>query len=212
MAMTLWRRAGWGSALIEVQAAEYGLPLELVEAGDVFADPAARAAMTQINPLGQIPALRLEDGRLMTESAAITLWLADMTQSDALVPAPDAAERADFLRWLIWMVANIYPCFTYADEPTRFVADPVEARGFQARVHERLKALWLQAEAAASTPWFLGARFSALDLYAAVMLRWEPGPDWFAAHTPRLAAIAADAAARPAVAGIMAANFADQPG
>jgi hypothetical protein len=33
-----------------------------------------------------------------------------------------APERAKFLRWLVFIVANIYPTFTYADDPSRFVA------------------------------------------------------------------------------------------
>jgi GST-like protein len=37
----------------------------------------------------------------------------------------------------------------------------------------------------------LGTTFSALDLYVAVMNTWRPGPAWFQAECPRLAAIAA---------------------
>ena len=38
------------------------------------------------------------------------------------MPAPGAPERAAFLRWLVFLVANIYPTFTYADDPARFVS------------------------------------------------------------------------------------------
>lgn len=207
--MKLWRRADWGSAIVEAQAAAYGLPLELVEVGDLFEDAGARAALAAVNPVAQVPTLLLDDGRLMTESAAITLHLADLTGSDLLVPGPRAAERADFLRWLVFVVANIYPCFTFADDPSRFVADPGAAAAFKARVGEHKKGLWRMVEPAAGAPWFLGPRLSALDVYVAVMTRWGPGRDWFAAEAPKLDAIARAVEARADMAPVFAANFPD---
>lgn len=59
-------------------------------------------------------------------------------------------------------------------------------------------------EAAAGAPWFLGERFSALDLYLVMLTRWRPRRAWFDAHAPRLAAIADRAAALPAVAPVLA--------
>ena len=50
--------------------------------------------------------------------------------------------------------------------------------------------LWRQVEGAAGSPWFLGERFSALDIYLAVMTRWRPKRGWFESETPRLFAIA----------------------
>ena len=62
------------------------------------------------------------NGSIMTESAAITLLLAEQRNDDSLVPGAGSAERAAFLRWLVFVVANIYPTYTYADEPSRFVS------------------------------------------------------------------------------------------
>jgi len=39
-------------------------------------------------------------------------------------------------------------------------------------------------------PWVLGERFSALDLYVAVMNMWRPGPAWFKLECPALVGIA----------------------
>jgi GST-like protein len=143
----------------------------------------------------------------MTESAAISLHLADRTGRDDLVPGPAAPERAAFLRWLVYLVANVYPTFTYADVPTRFVPDETAAKAFRAEVGAYQKRLWADVEAVAGAPWFLGSRLSALDLYLAVMTHWRPGRAWFAEHTPRLIAIADAAAALPAVAPVIARNF-----
>ena len=121
--MTLYGRPGWGSVLTEAQLVWYAIPFTFHEVGDLFADERARQELAKINPLAQIPTLVLPDGAVMTESAAITLWLADQAGSHELVPEPQAAERARFLRWLIFITSNIYPTYTYADDPSRFVAE-----------------------------------------------------------------------------------------
>jgi GST-like protein len=200
---------GWGSAIVEAQLAFYGLPFRFEDTGDLFASEEARAKLRPLNPVAQVPTLVLPDGQVMTESAAITLHLADLAGRDDLVPGPHAAERAAFLRWLVFIVANIYPTFTYADLPERFVkaGGDEAAKGFRAEVDAYAKRLWQALEAAAGTPWLLGSRLSALDLYAAVMTQWRPKRDWFAEQAPRVLAAADAAAALPAVAPVMARNF-----
>lgn len=209
--MALYRRRGWGSALIEAQLAWYAMPVELVEIGDVFRDAGARDDLIRINPAGQVPALILPDGRMMTESAAITLYLADLAGRADLVPEPAAPERAYFLRWLIFIVAQIYPCFTFGDAPARYVSDPKAQEEMQQRIFARAEQMWraLGAAAAPDGPWFLGDRLSALDLYLGVMTYWEPGPDWFRAHLPRVHAIGQAVRDEPRLAPVFAANFDD---
>jgi GST-like protein len=201
---------GWGSAIVEAQLAFYGLPFDFVAAGDLFDSAEARDKLRAVNPLAQVPALVFDDGTVMTESAAITLHLADLTGRDDLVPGPQAAERAAFLRWLVFLVANVYPTFTYADVPGRFVTAGEEAaKAFRAEVDAYAQRLWGVVESAAARPWFLGPRLSAIDFYLAVMTQWRPKRDWFAAQAPRLLAAADAAAALPAVRPVMARNFKD---
>jgi GST-like protein len=203
----LYGRPFWGSAIVEAQLAWYGLPFDYDEVDDLFQSAAARAALAPVNPLAQVPALVLPDGRVLTESAAITLHLADATGRDDLVPRAGAAERPAFLRWLVFLVANLYPTFTYADDPQRFVRDPQAAAAFAAAVEDHRRRLWGIVESAAAEPWFLGARLSALDLYAAVMTRWRPGRAWFEAEAPKLAAIGQRALAEPRLRAVWQHNF-----
>lgn len=206
--LVLHGEPGWGSAIVEAQLAFYGLPFRFEATGDLFEAAEARERLRALNPLAQVPVLVLPDGAVMTESAAITLHLADLTGRDDLVPGPQAAERAAFLRWLVFLVANVYPTFTYADDPARFVkADESVRTAFRAEVDAYARQLWGHVEAAAVGPWFLGQRFSALDVYLAVMTKWRPRREWFAAHAPRLLAAADAAAALPTVAPVMARNF-----
>ncbi len=187
---TLYARPGWGSVIVEAQLAYYGLDYTLQDAGDLFTSEAARTALSAINPVAQLPTLILPDGQIMTESAAITLHLADLTGCDDLVPGAKEAGRAQFLRWLVFIVANIYPTFTLADNPSRFVTDKAGHEDFLANVFAYKETLWRTVDAHAQAPWFLGSRFSALDVYVCAMTHWRPQRAWFEANTPRLSAIA----------------------
>ena len=142
-----------------------------------------------VNPIAQIPTLVLDDGSVLTESAAITLHLVDLTSRDDLVPGPLSPERAAFLRWLIFLMANTYPTFTYADDPARFVDTEGARDEFRLSVDAYAARLYGHAEAVANAPWFLGERFAALDISLAVMTQWLPRRAWFAANTPKLYAI-----------------------
>ncbi|WP_084399294.1 glutathione S-transferase family protein [Henriciella aquimarina] len=188
--MELYGMPHWGSDIVEYQLALYGIDYDFIPTGDLFDDVGAEDALRQVNPLRQIPTLILDDGTVMTESAAITLLLADLTGRDDLVPPAGAPERAHFLRWLIFIVANIYPTYTYVDLPSRFV--PVEGaqESFVHAVHGYAHRLYGDLESAAEGPWFLGERYSALDIYVAVITRWTPRRAWHLENSPALTKIA----------------------
>lgn len=192
--MKLYGEPGWGSAIVEAQLDWYGIDYDFERVGHLFESAAARERVGEANPLAQIPTLVMPGGAVMTESAAITLDLAENRHDDSLVPAPGSAERARFLRWLLFTVANVYPTYTYGDVPERFVSVSPEAQAaFRETVLGYGKRLYGLMEAEAGSPWFLGERFSALDVYVRVMTEWRPGRDWFREHTPRLDAIASRA-------------------
>ncbi len=190
MSYKLYGRPGWGSAIVEAQLAWYGLPFSFEPVGDLFKEPDARARLEKVNPLAQVPTLVMPDGSIMSESAAITLLLADITGENSLVPGPKEKERAKFLRWLVFVVANVYPTFTYADDPARFVSVNAARDPFRAATDAYAQRLWRQVEREAGSPWFLGERFSALDIYIDIMTRWRPKRGWFETETPKLFAIA----------------------
>lgn len=171
---------GYGSAMVEAAFGVAGIPLDRVEI-----DPTNRDRLVAANPLAQVPTLFLPDGTVLTESAAILLYVDDLRPAAGLVPPAGDPDRPRFLRWLVFLVAALYPTFA--------LGTPRDG-------------LWRQLEAAAGAPWFLGERRSAVDLYLAVMTRWDPAP-WFAEHTPRIAAIARRASEEPGIREVIARNF-----
>ena len=204
--MRLFGEPGWGSAIVEAQLEWYGLPYELERVGNLFKAEEGRRRLSAVNPLEQIPTLVLADGSVLTESAAITLYLAELTGRDALVPASRDPKRAAFLRWLVFLVANVYPTYTYGDEPARFVDGAEAQQSFRSHVDAYATKLYSVLEGVVGAPWFLGERFSALDIYVCVMTRWRPKRAWFATNTPSLAAIAARTEQVPQLAACWARN------
>ena len=206
--MKLYGEHGWGSAIVEAQLAWYGFEHELEQVGDLFKSADARRKLEAVNPLAQVPTLVLADGTVLTESAAITLHLAEIADDDSLVPRAADPLRPVFLRWLMFLVANVYPTYTYADDPSRFVAASDAQQSFRDAVDRYARRLYSLLENQAGEPWFLGTRFSALDLYVTVMTRWRPRRAWFAEHAPHLFAIATKTEALDRFAAVWRANFA----
>ncbi|RPI61161.1 MAG: glutathione S-transferase, partial [Lysobacterales bacterium] len=147
--MRLFGEPGWGSAIVEAQLDWYGLPYDFDRVGNLFKDAEGRQRLEAANPLAQIPTLVLADGAVLTESAAITLYLAEVTGTDSLVPASGDAARATFLRWLVYLVANVYPTYTYGDEPARFVDGADAQQSFRSHVDAYAKRLYSVLEGVA---------------------------------------------------------------
>jgi len=186
-----------GSAIIEMALAEIGAPAEL--RGVPLEHDAQRAeAYRAVNPMGRVPTLVLPEGGVVTESLAILLVLEGRHPEAGLLPPATDPARAIALRWMTLAATEIYPCITRNDYPERFSADPVHAPAIAARAVEMARGIWRLIEAgAAPAPYVLGARFSAADLYLAVLSRWMEGDVWMPAHCPGIERLAGAVAARP---------------
>lgn len=198
---------GCGSAIVEAAFALAGIAHDYEEV-DYAGDSPTRARLLSVNPLGQVPALVLPGGRVLTESLALIHYADDLAPAAGLVPPAGDASRPDFYRWLAFLIAAVYPTFTYGDDAKKWVSDEAGAKLLRESTDRHRIALFKQMEGGAGAPWFLGARFSAIDLYLVAMTRWRPGRRKLAVEIPKLVAIADRAGALPAVQPVIARNFA----
>jgi GST-like protein len=207
--LTLFAAQGCGSAAIEVLLELADVPFERVDAPPWETSLAATERLRAHNPLGQVPTLVLGDGTVVTESAAIVLWLAG--QHPALAPSAPSA-RAAFHRWVVFLAANVYAALGVGDHPELWLAagDDEARTQLKAGADARVKACWQVLErgvAAAPGPFLLGETLGALDVYAAMIARWRPGRAWLEASCPCVAQATARAAANPVVARVGARHF-----
>lgn len=204
--LTILSFPGWGSAIVEACAELTGLSYQ-TEDVDPSVEGPAKDRLQKLNPLLQLPTVVLEDGSVLTESAAIAFYMADLAPGANIVPAPGDAARPAFLRWLVFFVAAVYPTFTYGDAPQRFVTSADARKELRASTDALRNKHFQLLESVVKGPFFLGDRLSVLDVYVWVMVHWRPGRAWFEQHTPKLAAIARSLDADPRLAKVKARNF-----
>ncbi len=178
---------GWGSAISELMLTLADIPYRFVDVSGFNSEGPQRDLLQKINPLCQVPTLMLENGEVMTETAAIALMVLDRRPD--LAPPVGRTERQQFQRLLVWLVANIYPTFTYADYPERWVPDAPAQLKKSCIEYRKSLYLWLNDQLSAE-PYAFGEQLTLLDCYLCVMRTWGPGHDWFQDNTPNISAIA----------------------
>ncbi len=163
----------------------------------------------EINPLRQIPTLVLLGGEVMTESAAILIWLADRYPEGRLAPTPLHRRRAAYLRWMIFVSSAIYGLAWVRNDPLRLVSDASQGPIVLQRIAERRSQCWrAMDEQIQPGQYILGDELSVLDLYVTVISRWSPRRNAFYAAAPRMAEIVRRVDAEPRLAEFWAERFA----
>ncbi len=173
---------------------------------DVDAGEHREAPYLAINPFGRIPAL-VTDGRAMAESAAICLWLADRHPDAGLAPAPDAAERTDYLQWMLFLASTLHGALMPYFYPQRYITDGNERAVKDAA--ERRAGEWfmhVEQHLAKNGPYLLGDAFSAADIYLFMLVRWGRHFQSTPASLPALGAFAQRMLARATVRDAFAAE------
>jgi glutathione S-transferase/GST-like protein len=183
-------------ALLEEIGAEYEKIVIDFEKGEHKSE-----AFLSVNPMGQIPALLLPDGTLMTETAAMLVQIADRHPAAALLPPVASAERARLLRWLLFLSSSVYPTVLRVYYAERHSTDPTAAPGIRAAAEAELDAHFaILADTLDPGPYLLGETFSAVDVLLWMLILWHPDPDRLLGGSPRLKRLVERAQARPAIA------------
>jgi glutathione S-transferase/GST-like protein len=154
-----------------------------------------------VNPMGQIPALVLPDGTLMTETAAMLVQIVDRHPEAKLAPLAGSAERARFARWLFFLASNVYPTtlrFYYSE---RYSTDPDAAEGIKAAAANDLDDQFgILDDALDPGPYLLGETYSAVDIMLWMLVQWHPDLTRLSEKAPRVVRAAKLVQERPAIA------------
>lgn len=206
--LTLYGSQGSGSAAIECALRRCFLPYRVVRAS-TWEEDSARAELARVNPLGQIPTLVLDDGTVITESAAILIHLGLEYPNAGLLPA-DTAIRARTLRGLVFIASNCYAAISIIDYPERWTTAtaPADHAALRQGARQRLHAHWeIFADTFAASPFLAGDAPGALDYLAAVVSKWSGARAHLARTRPEFEATLERIEADPVVADVFAAHW-----
>ena len=127
-----------------------------------------------VNPLGRVPALRLDDGTVITENSAILPFLADQRPGTSLFAPTGSAERARIQSWIGYLNSEVHTaCFRPINRPERYSADPAIHDSVRQRAREQLHTALSHVDRHLTGHGFLvGHRFTIADAYLGVFARW----------------------------------------
>lgn len=154
-----------------------------------------------INPRGYVPALRLDDGTLLTEVAAIVQYLGDLAPAAGVVPPAGTMQRVHLQEWLTFISSELHKAFS----PWLWHKETHEST--RQAVKERLAVRFAELDRLlAKQPFLLGERFSVADAYAFAIINWSHMLMISLKPYPALAAYMDRIAARPEVIAAMQAE------
>jgi GST-like protein len=204
--MLLYSARGSGGVAVEAALRLIGEPFDVVDSYTFNpATPESGDKVLAANPMRQVPALTLPSGEVLTESAAILIWLAEAYPEANLAPEPGDPARGQFLRWMSFVSSAIYALYWVKDDPSRLVPDPAGHEDLVERTLERVAWCWGAMDAQVAPGQFiLGDRLTVLDLYVNVVSRFRPRRTRFYEVAPKMAEAVKRVDADPRLAPIWA--------
>lgn len=160
-----------------------------------------------INPRRQVPSLKLPDGSIMSEGAAMLLHIADAHPQSRLAPPPGSSERAQHDRWLFFFAVNVYEGELRKIVPQDYVdseecADAVKTAAFgYVEKHYRIF-----EETLGEGPYTFGNTFTVLDIYVWMLAQWMPA-EWLESECPKINLLVESAKLRPNISPIQKWHF-----
>jgi glutathione S-transferase len=180
--MKLYYSPGACSLSPHIALCEAGLSFTLEKVDLKTKKTAGGGDYYKINSKGAVPALQLDDGRVLTEGPAIVQYIADQRPDSGLAPRWGSFERYQLMEMLNYVGTEIHsgfhPIFTPSSSAETKAA-AVETLG--------KKFDWLSKRIAGGK-YLLGDVFTVADAYLFTVLRWTDYAKMDRGKWPTLAA------------------------
>jgi glutathione S-transferase len=191
--MKLYYSPGACSLSPHIALLEAGLPYDLVKV-DLRAKKLENGDdYLKVNPKGQVPALVLDSGEVVTEGPVIVQMIADKASTKNLAPARDSAERYKLQEWLNYITAELHKNFGPMFSPV--LSDDAKAF-FKDRVMGKFRYVESQL---GGREYLMGKQFTVADGYLFTMLAWADRLKFDLSGLNNLKAYQARVGARPKV-------------
>jgi len=151
-------------------ANELGLDITLVKVDYNSHVTDGGANYYDVNSFGYVPALEVDEGKILREGPAIAQYLADLKPELNLVPPNGTFERYKLQEWLSFLTSEVH-------------------KGYIPLLYTKLSGKWVETakpklekryewinEQLANRPYLLGDSFSVADAYLFALTGWGQAP------------------------------------
>ena len=195
--LTLYYSPAACSLAVHTALEESGLPHQL-ECVSTREGATRRPGYLAVNPVGQVPALRLADGTILTQVLALLGYVADKVPDQRLLPT-NPLGRARALGHLGFLATSAHGAFRDWFRPDLCTSDESAQAAVRVTARERYFAQLEHVERTlGDNPWLLGRQYSLVDAAAFCFFLWGQVFEWPVTRLPRYRALARRVQARPA--------------
>jgi len=191
--MKLYYAPGACSLASNIALREAGIPFDAVKVDLRAKKTEGGEDFAAINPKGYVPALRLDNGEVLTENVAVLQYIGDQNPDAKLVPPAGGMERYRLVEGLGFINSEVHKAHGIFFNP----AASDETKGIYRNAITRRYG-WLQG-VLTGRQFLLGSQFTVADAYLYTILRWAPLAGLELAEWPALKSYADRIAARPRV-------------
>lgn len=126
----------------------------------------------KINPRGKVPALKLDDGSVLTENTAILTYLGMRYPEKNLLPKDSLAE-ARCISMMAWLSNSVHTIFGRIVRPERFSEEQSASSGIREMAKKNYWAALQEIDGiVAGKTWMQGEQYTTCDPYALVFYGW----------------------------------------
>ena len=150
---------------------DIGAPFELVKI-DTKTGEQRSADYLRLNPHARVPTLVYDGDRVMYESTAICLFLADRHPDVPFVPARDSKDRGPFLQWMAYLTNTVQEACMHWWHPEKFVDGAGQQEAVKRSAERRTAEMFRFLDGQLRGPFLCGETFYICDYYAAMLARW----------------------------------------
>ena len=119
-----------------------------------------------INPKGAVPALKLDNGEVLTENAVILQYMTDEAKATTLLPAVGNMQRYRVLEWVNYITTEVHKSFGPLFNPK--MPEQVKEEIFIPLIKSKFSFI----NKAMHKPYLADNHFTIADAYLFVMLLW----------------------------------------
>lgn len=191
---------------------DIGVPYELIRV-DTAKGEQRSPDYLKLNPHARVPTLVYDDDKIVYETTAIALFLAERHPEAGFAPRTDSPDRPLFLQWMAYLTNTLQVALSHWWHPEHAIDGADRQAELKAKAEQRIAGMFrfLDAQLAKPGPYLCGNSFYVCDYYLAMLAQWTEFMATPAHTNPDLNKLIRLVMQRPGYARMLKAEGIEQP-